>query len=183
MIETRCRIPLRTFTGKSIQRLEPRVEDLDIVDIAHSLSLQCRFAGHIDYHYSVAQHSIAVSELVPREYALHGLLHDAAEAYLQDIALPDRDILVSGAYLLAEERWNSVIGARFGLGLGLVDLPHEVKRIDEEMAAIEMRELYQNEYSRLHGPILATFQQRPKESERCFLRRFEELTKNDATVK
>lgn len=77
-----------TYTGKKFYPFNPRIEDICIEDIAHSLSLICRFQGHLPEHYSVAQHSVLVSYLVPIELRLEGLLHDAAEAYIGDIIRP-----------------------------------------------------------------------------------------------
>ena len=56
-----------TYSGIEFWPLDPRPEDVRIEDIAHALSMQCRFAGHCDRFYSVAEHSIRVADLVPRE--------------------------------------------------------------------------------------------------------------------
>ncbi len=80
---------IETYTGKFVNPLELKPEDIDIRDIAHSLSLQCRFNGHCDIFYSVAEHCIRVSGLLKgRDNQLTGLLHDATEAYMADIARP-----------------------------------------------------------------------------------------------
>lgn len=52
---------LQTFTGKKIFPLNPRTEDICIADIAHSLSMQCRYNGHTKLFYSVAQHSAVMA--------------------------------------------------------------------------------------------------------------------------
>lgn len=73
---------IQTYTGRPFWPLDPRPEDVDIVDISHALSLICRFVGQCTKFYSVAEHSVRVSRIVPTLYAL---LHDAAEAYTGDI--------------------------------------------------------------------------------------------------
>jgi len=80
---------IETYTGKFVNPLKLKPEDIDIKDIAHALSLQCRFNGHCEYFYSVAEHSIRVSGLLQGlDNQLTGLLHDATEAYMADIARP-----------------------------------------------------------------------------------------------
>lgn len=79
---------LQTHSGKCFWPLDPRPDEVDIEDIAHSLSMRCRYGGHVTKFYSVAEHSVHVSMHVPQEFALWGLLHDAAEAYSADVPRP-----------------------------------------------------------------------------------------------
>lgn len=79
---------IETYTGKKLHFLTPSPDEIDIEDIAHALANECRFGGHTSSFYSVAEHSLLVATLLPKELALHGLLHDASEAYLRDIASP-----------------------------------------------------------------------------------------------
>ena len=80
---------LPTCTGRRVHIAAPLPEEIDVEDIAHALSHTCRFAGHVPVYYSVAQHSVLVSELIEgRRAALWGLLHDASEAYLHDLTRP-----------------------------------------------------------------------------------------------
>ena len=82
---------IETFTGKHFYPLDPKPEDFDLVDIAHSLANTCRFRGHVRRFFSVAEHSVNVSKLaegIDPGAAVQGLLHDAAEAYLSDLASP-----------------------------------------------------------------------------------------------
>lgn len=77
-----------TASGIEFDPFDPRVENVRIDDIAHALANTCRFGGHTREFYSVAQHSILVSQYLPRNLALYGLLHDAGEAYLLDVPSP-----------------------------------------------------------------------------------------------
>src|SRR5580704_106133 len=102
-----------TISGKQLFLLDPRPEDIDINDIAISLSNLCRFGGHVDYFWSVAAHSLLVAQLLPRPLKLAGLLHDAAEAYIVDIPRPLKLLLPQ--YMEIEHRIEAAIGAKFGV--------------------------------------------------------------------
>src|ERR1019366_2427466 len=90
---------IQTFTGRAFYPLRPRVEDVSIIDIAHHLSNQCRYAGATDIHYSTAQHCCVLADFVEKELAgtrldcLEILIHDSAEAYLVDIPRPIKQFL------------------------------------------------------------------------------------------
>lgn len=82
-----------TYKKKEFYPLEPKIEDIDIEDIAHALSLLCRANGHFKHFYSVGLHSInCAREAMARGYSknviLGCLLHDGSEAYLADITRP-----------------------------------------------------------------------------------------------
>lgn len=71
----------------------PTAESISIADIAHGLAHQCRYLGHVEGHYSVAQHCVHIAEVLfyrrmPQELCLLGLLHDAPEAYFGDMPSP-----------------------------------------------------------------------------------------------
>lgn len=107
---------IQTFTGRKFFPLDPDPEMICIEDIAHSLSLQCRFSGHSRRMYSVAEHSIALSrELVDRNLALEALLHDASEAYLSDIPSPLKRLPEFAFYRNAEDTLQALIYTKFGL--------------------------------------------------------------------
>lgn len=107
---------IETHSGKKMYFLDPTPDMIDIDDIAHSLSLQCRFSGHTSRFYSVAEHSINVaSELADEglEIQLQGLLHDASEAYLLDVPSPVKQYL--GGYKEMEEKLMRAIFTKFGV--------------------------------------------------------------------
>lgn len=79
---------MQTFTGKAFFPLAVNVEDIDEFDIAHSLAMQCRYNGHVSQFYSVAEHCVHMSYIVPEQDALWALLHDATEAYVGDMVRP-----------------------------------------------------------------------------------------------
>ncbi|MCK9597454.1 MAG: hypothetical protein M0R06_00360 [Sphaerochaeta sp.] len=79
---------MTTYTGRTLHLFNPRQDEICIEDIAHHLSLICRFGGACKRFYSVAEHSIRLSMELPDQYKLAGLLDDAAEAYLGDWIRP-----------------------------------------------------------------------------------------------
>ncbi len=104
---------IKTFSGVTINFMKPRPEMFEIEDIAHGLSNVCRFAGQSSEFYSVAQHSVLVSRLVPMQHARWGLLHDAAEAFVGDMARPLKRLIPE--YKRIEVRIMEAIADRFGL--------------------------------------------------------------------
>jgi hypothetical protein len=124
------------FTGRQFWPLSPRVEDIDIDDIAHALSNLCRFGGHCRQFYSVAQHSVLVSRLVPRHLAFIGLMHDATEAYIGDMVRPLKYSL--SQFLEIEEAVWRVIARRFDLPF---HVPPQVKEADDVALVTERRDL------------------------------------------
>lgn len=128
----------RTYMGRHVHPLCPSPDEIDIEDIAHSLSQTCRFLGHTDGFYSVAQHSVLVSELVPAEDALWGLLHDASEAYLGDLPAPIKCEPEMGVYRIAEDGMMLAVCRKFCLRPGM---PKSVMAADRLALATEFRDV------------------------------------------
>lgn len=129
---------IQTFTGKKFYPGNPKLEDICIEDIAHSLSMMCRFTGHCREFYSVASHSIHVSNQCSKENQLHGLLHDASEAYITDVSRPVKRMKELSGYRDIENALQKIICKRFGLPE--VE-PEEVKMVDVRMLSTEARDL------------------------------------------
>lgn len=127
---------MQTASGRQFWPLDPRPEDVSIEDIAHALSLMCRFNGHCQHFYSVAEHSILVSENVPSEDALWALLHDASEAYIADIVRPAKRF-IDGYKQMEANIMAAVCGA---FDLPYVE-PPSVKRADNAILADEAAQI------------------------------------------
>lgn len=138
---------VRTVSGRRVHLFEPRAEEIDLEDIAHSLALQCRYNGHTPTHFSVAQHSVWVSELLEQSHAgtglafdlgRAGLFHDAAEAYVGDMVRPLK--LHMPTFAQVEDRITYAIADRFALPRGYHHLA-EVELADRIALAVEARDI------------------------------------------
>jgi len=169
---------IQTVTGVRFYPCDPHADEVRIEDIAHALSNLCRFAGHTSHFYSVAQHSVLVSQIVPFEHAFWGLLHDATEAYLVDLPRPVKRSAFLEGYRQLEHRLEEVIAERFGLAQ---PIPEEVKRADLVLLATERRDLFSMRVgpwktSECVAPLEAViYPWSPDIARDRFLRRFDEI--------
>lgn len=175
---------IETFTGECFQPLSPILETIWLEDIAHALSNQCRFSGHVREHYSVAEHSVRVSLLLAEwgedeDVQLWGLMHDASEAYLVDLPTPLKDDPAIGdGYRAAERALMRAICMRFGLP---ETQPDPVRVADAVLLATETRDLMPCRPA--HWKNLVTVKAlaerispwSPRRAERQFLKRFRKL--------
>lgn len=123
---------IRTFSGIYFDILNPRPEMVFIEDIAHSLSMQPRFAGHTKRFLSVAEHCINCCNRSISAMKLEALLHDAAEAYILDIPSPIKRA-IPDIYEI-ENRIYLAISQRFGIPNTISGY---VKALDSEMLQYE----------------------------------------------
>lgn len=125
-----------TGSGMPLSLTYPSWRLIDDQDIARALSRICRFGGHTRQFYSVAQHCVLASQLVPEEDALTALLHDAPEAYIGDMVTPLKSLMP--AFKQVEQRIWTAIAERFGID---PVMPASVKQVDLQLLATERRDL------------------------------------------
>lgn len=167
---------IQTYSGRRFNPTNPNPDAIVIQDIAHALSMQCRFTGHTKKFYSVAQHSVYVSHICNEEDALWGLMHDASEAYLVDVPRPLKRSGKFQAYLDFEAQMQEAICKRFGLP---IQEPPSVKKADTKLLATEARDLM----SPLHSdwvnrttPLPFVIEAwEPQKAKNMFMQRFYEL--------
>lgn len=170
-----------TASGVRFTPLVPRDGDICIEDIAHALAQINRFGGHARVPYSVAQHSVHVSQIC--EALLHGvrspalplagLLHDASEAYLADVCTPVKSTPAFGPYRSVEAVLQAAIYVHFGLSAHTPDAVHVV---DRRMCRTEQRDLMPPPYQTDIRPYQLTIDPWPWQyAQEMFLIRFKEL--------
>ena len=169
---------ITTYSGIRFWPLLPNPADIRIEDIAHALSNQCRFAGHSREFYSVAEHSVRVSQHCRPEDALWGLLHDASETFLTDVPAPLKELPQFEAYRAAERRLQRAISTRFGLA---PEQPESVGDADRSILGVEIRDLLtsinasQSKRAPQKDKLAITAPWPPRVAKARFLSRFREL--------
>jgi 5'-deoxynucleotidase YfbR-like HD superfamily hydrolase len=130
-----------TPSGRRFWLQDPRPEEVDPYDLAWGLSRIPRFNGMTvaARPYSVAQHLVLASRLVPGKHALHALLHDAHEAYCQDVVSPLKK-LIGESYATVEGRLKTAVSAAFGVAWD-DGAERAVKAVDNLLLVTEARDL------------------------------------------
>jgi hypothetical protein len=172
---------IRLSTGGTIDLLKPNATDIDIEHIAHALANICRFTGHTDEFYSVAQHSVLVSDILDPQFKMAGLLHDSSEAFLGDVSKPLKNLLPE--YMKIEAHMETVVLQRFGI---TERMDTEVKWADLVLLVTEQRDLlgeegwiYQFKCETFERPVMPLpwfiNPLPPNEAKELFLKRYEQL--------
>ena len=169
-----------TYTGRKVYPLDPDPDTICIEDIAHALANKCRYGGHVKDFYSVAQHSIIVANFCGSP--LHGLMHDAAEAYLADITSTIKRLFPD--FIRAEKILMEAIYAAFDFPDVSEDEKKAIHLTDRAILRVEWKALMNDPSGHglgvdmsgiphLHFELGGCFV--PVEAERVFLKRFKEL--------
>lgn len=167
---------ITTLSGQHFNFAKIEQRSICIEDIAGALSNICRFTGHLPEFYSVAQHSVQASYIVPPAFAFEALMHDAAEAYCNDISSPLKALLPD--YRRIEKSVELAIAEKFGLPNQMSDA---VKLADLIMLATERRDFGLDDgtpWPILKGiePLMFTVTPLPpREARVAFLRRYNQL--------
>ena len=177
---------IQTYSGILFDVINPTVDMVNIADIAHALSQVNRFTGHTMLPYSVAEHSVHVANLLPDEYKLEGLLHDASEAYIADMATPVKQLTGMFNYRLIENDIQNVCYDAFEIRT--TEFSHcAVKHYDRVMLKVEALSLMKQPLLGAWVPLIESIHLPVHPIPRCwssiyaeerFLNLFDRLYKN-----
>lgn len=185
---------IETSSGKLVDILHPKAEDIDINDIAHALANQCRYGGHSKFRYSVAEHSVKVAQFVRHHHVdtqgcnekavlvFAALMHDASEGLLVDLPTPVKKD--DEFYLATEKVIMNVIFKKYDIPFAFEDLPEEILTADHQLLYNEAKYLlvsggknfadWDNYHEKVHyHKDYAPNGWNPKRAERLFLRAFD----------
>lgn len=167
---------------KLTEPLHPANPQIPIEAIARGLANTCRFAGQIERYYSVAEHSVITSRMVPPQHARAALMHDGSEALIHDVTKPLKMALPD--YQAIEADLDLVIALQYDLPTRMAP---EVKAADRAILWIEKRALRGDnseweeataptpEMIRQAGGIIEIRCLQPQEAYEAFMARAQEL--------
>lgn len=170
-----------SYKGLLITPFTPRLNQIDIEDIARALSMTCRFGGHCKKFYSVAEHSVHVADYLralgcENTLVFRALLHDAAEAYLGDVPSPMKRHPSFDQYRDLERDFQNKIYVKFGL-CKQDELPHQLHVVDKRMCNTEAQTLVHTpkDFIRNYAPLpdVTIGCWEPFTAEKIFLARFD----------
>lgn len=180
MMTEQTKSSITTVSGRFFDLLAPEEYEYDIDEIAVALSNLCRYTGHVNRFYSVAEHSVLVSRLVPDNLSLCGLLHDASEAFVGDVSSPLKKLLPE--YKAIEDRIQTAIASHFNLEYPFPEAIHEA---DKKMYWQERQEVADNgvkdtlwHQDRRAARKVEARGMAPNMAYRMFMRRYNDILKN-----
>ena len=170
---------ISTLSVPKFHFLDPKAEDIHILDIAHALSLTCRFGGHCSVFYSIAEHSVILAEILENQGAkpltvLAGLLHDAEETYLPDIPSPIK------AQMPEAKALYDVLGLAIDQKFRLGEADWRcIENVDRRLCTTEAKALgiWNKEWEDTGAPLdVKLYLWSSEDAEELFLRNFLELS-------
>ena len=176
---------IETYSGLRVYFNDINKDIISIADIAHSLSQICRFTGHTKEFYSVAQHSVLVADAqTTLAEKRAGLLHDASEAYVNDLPSPLKACVDLGDYKKLENSFHYVINQKYKVNNGMTP---NIKKADLEALFTEKRDVLNKASDWGWGEDIETFKDKiiplpPKEAKALFIQRFIELFPIEAKI-
>jgi len=168
---------IETYTGRAFWPLNPTMDALSVIDIAHALSNQCRYSGHVAFFYPVAQHCCLLAEWLARRGGsaldcLQILMHDAPEAYLVDVPRPVKQYMPQ--YRVWDHAVNDVI--REWMGWKNIPIPSFQDEFDSRIIVDERAQLMScspNDWGHKLEPMGIVIQPwTPEEAEQTFLTQY-----------
>jgi hypothetical protein len=184
---------VETYSGFFVDTSDPNADSIHLIDIAHALSQTCRFGGHCQGFYSVAQHAVFVSKRVERRghslrAQMEALHHDDAEAYLGDIPRPMKPLLGDAYGALTKKMDAAIVQA---LDLPVPAYKHAIKDADNFALFVEARYLLPSQGkgwwdieglpSRIVTPDYWLGSLVPKKARKLYLERHQELLERATT--
>ena len=166
---------LFTYSGERVYLFRPTAAMIHLADIAQALSQICRYGGHTRSHYSVAEHSVLVSEKFKGEMAFAALLHDAAEAYLGDVISPLKALLLD--YEKIYDKFDDAIAEKFGVDYRL-GWYEDIKKADAQVGIMERNCRLISLRPSVHSYLCPIRMLSAVEAKNDFLLRFASLTGN-----
>lgn len=144
---------MQTYTAQRFY-LPATTSMFNVVDIAHSLGLLCRYNGHCKRFYSVAEHSVLMFdwafEHLGVEYARAALFHDAAESYCADVPRPLKSSIPDYIKVIGEV--EEAMAKWLGLDKTVGIYPPEIKMADWRILCDEKEALFDREASPWYLP-------------------------------
>jgi hypothetical protein len=168
---------IKTASGLKFHIFHPSIKEVSLYDVAHSLSLLCRFNGHTPFLYTVGAHSIIGSYVCEPIFAKDFLMHDSTESFIGDMATPLKREM--SEFKKVENNIYKTIAEKFKVSN---PLPKEIKEMDKLMFMMEW--VYLMSGKKPNGIELPMSKKRfmsiatlpPEKIERLFIKRFRELS-------
>lgn len=145
--ELREKNTMETVTGRVISLVNPNPDDIVLNDVCQGLAFECRYAGQIPYFYSVAEHTMIVTQLAPDPLKPAAIVHDFSEAFIKDVISPLKSLLPD--YKELERIWMRAICQRFNVHPEALEA---VKEYDKAAFEMEYEFFYNSRHNRINQP-------------------------------